>query len=65
MRSHPSPPQALLAYIRSGLEEGAYWAALTEGGVTAARLASYDRAITEAPRFSKGARPGGTRPGVC
>jgi len=48
--------EALLAYIRSGLDEPAYWDALAAGGVTAARLASFDRPITHAPSFT---------PGVC
>lgn len=52
----PLKTQALLAYIRSGLDESAYWDTLHAGGVTAARLASFDRPITHAPSFS---------PGVC
>jgi hypothetical protein len=51
---------ALLAYIRAGLDEAAYWAALKAGGVTAERLASFDRPITAAPSFTPGE---GTRGG--
>jgi hypothetical protein len=57
--TRPTPPKALLAYIRSGLEPAAYWDALAAGGVTAARLASFDRPITHEPGFT----PGGWLPG--
>jgi hypothetical protein len=38
--------------VCSGLDVAAYWAALAQRGVDAARLASYDRPITHAPSFS-------------
>ena len=54
--------RALLAYVRSGRDEAAYWRALEAGGVTRQRLASFDRAITHAPAFTAG-EEGGSRGG--
>ncbi|KAG2439142.1 hypothetical protein HXX76_004509 [Chlamydomonas incerta] len=44
--------QALLDYIAAGLDITAYWRTLAAAGITAQRLASFDRAITSEPRFS-------------
>lgn len=45
--------QALLAYIRSGLDLAQYWSTLNAAGVTAERLASYDRPVTHEPDFTE------------
>ncbi|GIL62435.1 hypothetical protein Vafri_16667 [Volvox africanus] len=44
--------KALLDYIAAGLDVTVYWRTLTSAGITAQRLASFDRPITSEPRFS-------------
>ncbi|EFJ48915.1 hypothetical protein VOLCADRAFT_104469 [Volvox carteri f. nagariensis] len=44
--------RALLDYIAAGLSVTAYWRTLSSAGITAQRLASFDRPITSEPRFS-------------
>ncbi|GIL79977.1 hypothetical protein Vretifemale_9209, partial [Volvox reticuliferus] len=43
--------KALLDYIAAGLDITVYWRTLTSAGITAQRLASFDRPITSEPRF--------------
>ncbi|KXZ47751.1 hypothetical protein GPECTOR_33g633 [Gonium pectorale] len=44
--------RALLDYIAAGLDITAYWRTLSAAGITAQRLASFDRPIVSEPRFS-------------
>jgi hypothetical protein len=46
--------EALLAYLRSGLDISAYWDTLHAQGITRERLASFDRAIRSEPHFDQG-----------
>ncbi|PNW79708.1 hypothetical protein CHLRE_08g363874v5 [Chlamydomonas reinhardtii] len=44
--------RALLDYIAAGLDITAYWRTLAAAGISAQRLAGFDRPITSEPRFS-------------
>ncbi|GLC49607.1 Pyruvate phosphate dikinase, PEP/pyruvate binding domain, partial [Pleodorina starrii] len=44
--------RALLDYIAAGLDITAYWRTLSSAGISAQRLASFDRPIVSEPRFS-------------
>ncbi|GAX75502.1 hypothetical protein CEUSTIGMA_g2945.t1 [Chlamydomonas eustigma] len=50
--------QALIAMLQGGLDIKAYWRTLNDSGITAQRLASYDRAIRNEPRFNPSQVPG-------
>eukprot|EP00192_Tetraselmis_astigmatica_P006552 CAMPEP_0117678226 /NCGR_PEP_ID=MMETSP0804-20121206/17184_1 /TAXON_ID=1074897 /ORGANISM="Tetraselmis astigmatica, Strain CCMP880" /LENGTH=797 /DNA_ID=CAMNT_0005487599 /DNA_START=119 /DNA_END=2509 /DNA_ORIENTATION=- len=53
--------EALLAYLKSGLDISAYWSTLKAANIDAARLASFDRSIRSEPSFSQEQAPGLTR----
>lgn len=53
--------EALLEYIESGLDIGAYWSRLEKDHVTKERLASYDRKICSEPNFKPSQCEGLTR----
>ncbi|KAJ4957377.1 hypothetical protein NE237_024488 [Protea cynaroides] len=50
--------QALIDYIKSGLDISAYWKTLNSNGITKERLQSYDRAIHSEPIFSRDQKDG-------
>ncbi|KAF7809324.1 alpha-glucan water dikinase, chloroplastic [Senna tora] len=50
--------QALIDYINSDLDIGAYWKTLNANGITKERLLSYDRAIHSEPSFLRDQREG-------
>lgn len=43
--------EALIAYLKSGGNMSEYWRVLTDAGINAERLASYDRKITTEPWY--------------
>ncbi|KAL3835592.1 hypothetical protein ACJIZ3_010328 [Penstemon smallii] len=50
--------QALMEYIKSDLDIGAYWKTLNENGITKERLLSYDRGIHSEPNFRRDQKDG-------
>ncbi|VFQ89956.1 unnamed protein product [Cuscuta campestris] len=50
--------QALIDYINSDFDIGAYWKTLNSNGITKERLLSYDRAIHSEPNFRKDQKEG-------
>ncbi|GAY36295.1 hypothetical protein CUMW_021230 [Citrus unshiu] len=50
--------QALIDYIKSDFDIGAYWKTLNDNGITKERLLSYDRAIHSEPNFRRDQKDG-------